>query len=184
MPANPRLRHALTTPALLTGLLMGMTVATPARAEEPEPIQYAVAEPVVLKRKPPKQVLPVAGYRLTGRFGAVAGYWSSAHTGLDFATGYGATIRSITRGTVVSVGYDGSYGTKTVIRTPRGTELWFCHQSSTAVAVGQSVKPGDVIGYVGTTGNTTGPHLHLEVRPGGGDPVDPYATLVRWGLRP
>jgi murein DD-endopeptidase MepM/ murein hydrolase activator NlpD len=183
MPANSRLRHALATPALIAGLLVSMTVATPARAEDPEPVTYTVAKRIVLKRKPPTHVLPVDEYRLTAHFGAT-GYWSSAHTGLDFATAYGAPIRSITRGTVVSAGYDGSYGNKTVIRTPDGTELWFCHLESFAVSVGQTVRPGQFIGYVGLTGNTTGAHLHLEVRPGGGDPVDPYAALAQMGLRP
>ncbi len=183
MPANPKLLHALATPALVAGLLASMTVATPAGADEPEPVKYSVAKRTVLERKPPQQVLPVSGYNLTARFGAT-GYWSAAHTGLDFAAPYGTTIRSITRGTVVSAGYDGSYGNKTVIRTSNGTELWFCHQDSFAVSVGDTVKPGQVIGYVGLTGNTTGAHLHLEVRPGAGDPIDPYGWLVRIGLRP
>lgn len=181
MPAKTRLRHALTTPVLVTGLLASMTVATPAKADEVEPTPYAVAHPVVLKRKPPKQVLPLTGYNLTATFGAY-GYWSSSHTGLDFAAPYGSTIRSITSGTVVSVEYDGSYGLKTVIEAPDGTHYWYCHQAETFVAVGQTVRPGQAIGAVGLTGNTTGAHLHLEVRPGGGDPVDPYAALARMGL--
>lgn len=185
MPANVRLRHAVAAPAILVGLLVGMTLATPARADVSEPPSYRVAKTVVLKAKPPKYVLPVeGGYRLTGRFGDVSGYWASVHTGLDFAAAYGTPIHAIAGGTVTFVGYDGSYGTKTVIRMANGTDLWFAHQSSTAVTVGQTVVPGQVIGYIGMTGNTTGPHVHVEVRPGGGDPVDPYAALIRWGLHP
>ena len=65
-----------------------------------------------------------------------------------------------------------------------GTEIWYCHQTSFAVSGGETVRAGELIGYVGSTGNVTGPHLHLEVRPGGGDPVDPYAALVVHGVTP
>ena len=65
-----------------------------------------------------------------------------------------------------------------------GTEIWYCHQSSIGVDVGDTVTGGEVIGNVGSTGNSTGPHLHLEVRPGGGDPVDPYSALVYHGITP
>ena len=84
---------------------------------------------------------------------------------------------------MTEVGYDGAYGNKTVIRLEDGTELWYCHQSSQSVSVGDHVSAGDVIGAVGSTGNTTGPHLHLEVRPGGGDPIDPEIALADWGIR-
>lgn len=132
--------------------------------------------------RPLPNVLPIEGYELTGRFGASSGLWSSTHTGLDFAAPYGTPIRAITDAVVVSTEYDGSYGLKTVLRTEDGTELWLCHQDSTTVAAGEHVEAGQEIGYVGLTGNTTGPHLHLEVRPGGGDPVDPEAALAEWGL--
>ena len=65
-----------------------------------------------------------------------------------------------------------------------GTELWYCHQTSIAVGVGQKLRAGQVLGYVGATGNVTGPHLHLEVHPDGGAPIDPYVALVSRGLRP
>jgi murein DD-endopeptidase MepM/ murein hydrolase activator NlpD len=129
-------------------------------------------------------VLPVAGYHLTAGFGESSGLWSSTHTGLDFAAPSGTPIKAIANAVVTSTGYDGSYGNKTVLTLDDGTELWFCHQTSFAVSVGQQVRAGDLIGYIGTTGNSTGPHLHLEVRPGGGDPVDPYAALVVHGLQP
>ena len=96
----------------------------------------------------------------------------------------GTQIASVARGTVTEVGFDGAYGNKTVITLEDGTEIWYCHQSSTQVSVGQQVDPGDPIGQVGATGNVTGPHLHLEVRPGGGDPVDPYNVLVEHHVKP
>jgi murein DD-endopeptidase MepM/ murein hydrolase activator NlpD len=128
--------------------------------------------------------LPVSGYHLTARFGDYSGLWSHYHTGLDFAAPSGTEIHAVANGVVTSVGYDGAYGNKTVITLDDGTELWYCHQTSYVVNVGDTVTGGELIGYVGSTGNVTGPHLHLEVRPGGGDPVDPYAALVVHGLQP
>ena len=87
-------------------------------------------------------------------------------------------------GVVVSTEYDGAYGNKTVVRLTDGTEVWYCHQDTQSVVPGQSVARGQVIGTVGATGNTTGPHLHLEIRPGGGDPVDPELALRRHRVEP
>ncbi len=151
----------------------------------PKPLAPVRVVPGVhLKAKPPVYRLPVTGYHLTGRFGAASSLWSSTHTGLDFAAAEGAPIRTVTGGVVVSTGYDGAYGNKTVVRLSDGTVLWYAHQSSVAVSVGQHVAPGEVIGYVGSTGNVTGSHLHLEVRPGDGDPVDPAAWMADHGVRP
>jgi murein DD-endopeptidase MepM/ murein hydrolase activator NlpD len=129
-------------------------------------------------------VLPVSGYHLTARFGDSSGLWAHLHTGLDFAAPAGTPIHAVAGGVVKSTGYDGSYGNKTVVTLDDGTELWYCHQTSYIVTPGQRVHAGELIGYIGSTGNTTGPHLHLEVRPGGGDPVDPYTALVVHGLQP
>jgi biotin carboxyl carrier protein len=130
-------------------------------------------------------VLPVAGYRLSAEFGQAGSYWSSGyHTGLDFAAPTGTPIKSIANGVVTDVGYEGAYGNQTIVPLEDGTEIWYNHQNSISVSVGDSVVAGQVIGTVGSTGNVTGPHLHLEVRPGGGDPVDPYAALVVNGVNP
>jgi murein DD-endopeptidase MepM/ murein hydrolase activator NlpD len=127
--------------------------------------------------------LPVASYHLTARFGDY-GLWSSYHTGLDFAAPSGTPIYAVANGTISSASYDGSYGNKTVETLEDGTELWYCHQTSFIVSAGQTVHAGELIGYIGSTGHVTGPHLHLEVRPGGGDPVDPYSALVVHGVTP
>lgn len=130
-------------------------------------------------------VVPVIGYRLTARFGQGGGLWSSgAHTGLDFAGPSGSQIVSVAAGTVTSTGYEGAYGNRTVITLADGTEIWYCHQSAINVTVGEQVAPGDPIGLTGSTGNVTGPHLHLEVHPGAGNAVDPYAALVAHGVTP
>lgn len=129
-------------------------------------------------------VLPTSGYRLTAGFGQSSGLWSSTHTGLDFAAGSGTPIVAVAGGTVTETGYDGAYGNKTVITLDDGAEIWFCHQTTIDVSVGDVVRAGEQIGTVGSTGNSTGPHLHLEVRPGGGDPVDPFSALVEHGVQP
>ncbi|WP_196780932.1 M23 family metallopeptidase [Nocardioides sambongensis] len=131
-------------------------------------------------------ILPMdAGvYRITSTFGDSGAYWSSVHTGLDFAAPSGTQLYAMANGTITFTGDDGAYGNKTVITLEDGTELWYCHQTSISVSVGDTVNAGDAVGTVGSTGNTTGPHLHLEVRPGGGDPVDPYAALVAQGITP
>jgi murein DD-endopeptidase MepM/ murein hydrolase activator NlpD len=128
--------------------------------------------------------LPLASYSLSSRFGECSALWSACHTGLDFSAPSGSPIYAVANGVVTEVGYDGSYGNKTVVQLEDGTELWYCHQSSFGVSVGETVVGGQTIGYVGSTGNSTGPHLHLEVRPGAGDPVDPYSALIAHNVNP
>jgi murein DD-endopeptidase MepM/ murein hydrolase activator NlpD len=185
-----QIRRAL-TPALLAGLLTTTTLAAAPQATAVEASQDSAAaetlpdlvppqrivKGVELKAKPPPWVLPVEGYHLTGRFGASSGMWSSTHSGLDFAAAEGAEIRSIGPGVVTQTASDGAFGNKTVVRLDDGTVLWYCHQSEFAAEPGQRVAPGDLIGYVGSTGNVTGPHLHLEVH-SAHKPVDPEPWLA------
>jgi murein DD-endopeptidase MepM/ murein hydrolase activator NlpD len=130
--------------------------------------------------------LPVApaAYHLTARFGQCSGLWSHCHTGLDFAAPSGTPIRAVASGKVIEAGPAGAYGNRTVISLEDGTQLWYCHQTTIHVTKGQQVRSGEVIGTVGATGNTTGPHLHLEVRPRPKHPVDPFAALLSHGLTP
>ncbi|MER5257836.1 MULTISPECIES: M23 family metallopeptidase [unclassified Streptomyces] len=123
--------------------------------------------------------LPVASYTLTGTFGQPGSMWSSGyHTGLDFAAPTGTPIKAIHSGTIKEAGWAGAYGYRTVLELDDGTEIWFCHQSSMSVSVGQKVTTGETIGRVGATGNVTGAHLHLEIHPGGDSTgVDPAAWL-------
>lgn len=129
-------------------------------------------------------VLPTVGYHLTARFGQSSGLWSHLHTGLDFAAPSGNPIYAIANGVITDAGYDGAYGNKTVETLPDGTEIWYCHQSTISVNVGEPVTQSEQIGTLGSTGNTTGPHVHIEVRPGGGDPVDPYPEFLMHGVTP
>ena len=141
------------------------------------------AEKQAAKIKENKWVLPLASYQITATFGQY-GLWASYHTGLDFNGNTGDPIMAIANGTVTSTGYDGAYGNKTVVTLDDGTEIWFCHQTSIYVSVGDQVTGGEVIGTVGATGNVTGSHLHREVRPGGGGPVDPFDAFVDHGIVP
>jgi murein DD-endopeptidase MepM/ murein hydrolase activator NlpD len=128
--------------------------------------------------------VPHGVYHLTARFGQCAGLWSHCHTGLDFAAPEGTPIHAIANGTITETGWAGAYGNRTVMTLSDGTDLWYAHQSAIGVTKGQKVVAGQVIGRVGSTGNTTGPHVHIEVRPGGGDPVDPYQAMIAHGLKP
>ena len=184
-----RLTPSLAMPVLVAGFVAALSLtAHDAHGVEPtgSEVTVPISEPVTRLEKKPvpladRWVAPMAGYRLTARFGA-SGLWSADHTGLDLAAPSGTSIRSVTSGVIVEAGYDGAYGQKTVVRTAAGIELWYCHQDTMLVSVGQRVMPGDVIGTVGSTGNVTGPHLHLEVRPSPDTPVDPYSALAAHGL--
>lgn len=153
------------------------------KAEE-EAEQKAEAERLAELAK--QYTLPTPSYTITGTFGQPGSMWSSGyHTGLDFAAPTGTLIKAIHSGTITEAGWAGAYGYRTVLTLDDGTELWFCHQSSISVKVGQKVSTGDVIGRVGATGNVTGPHLHLEVHPGGqATGIDPMTWLRDKGLTP
>jgi len=111
------------------------------------------------------------GYRVHPIFGT-----SRMHTGLDFPASSGTPIYAADSGVVVSAGSRGGYGNATVVDHGGGTATLYAHQSRLGVSAGQSVERGQVIGYVGSTGFSTGPHLHFEVRING-QPVDPAGYL-------
>jgi murein DD-endopeptidase MepM/ murein hydrolase activator NlpD len=129
-------------------------------------------------------VLPVAGYHLTARFNQGGSRWAHRHTGLDFAAPIGTPIRSVMAGVVTQARFAGAYGRQVKVRHSDGTVTSYGHMSRFSVSVGRAVAAGSQVGAVGVTGNTTGPHVHFEVRPGGGAPIDPLPWLRRHGLRP
>ncbi|MFF4603515.1 M23 family metallopeptidase [Streptomyces sp. NPDC001339] len=124
---------------------------------------------------------PVSSYTLTASFGQAGDRWAADHTGQDFAAPTGTPVKAVHSGTITQAGWAGAYGYRIVLTLDDGTELWFCHLSSMVKTSGK-VTTGDVIGRVGATGNVTGPHLHLEVRPGAGDPIDPVPWLREHGI--
>ncbi|HEY5837303.1 M23 family metallopeptidase [Streptomyces sp.] len=130
----------------------------------------------------PKFLLPVKDRGLSAYFGQAGVNWMALHTGIDFPVQTGTPVMAATDGTVRTL-WNGSYGYMSIVTAPDGTETWYCHLSRTKVRSG-SVKAGEVIAYSGNTGNTTGPHLHFEVRPDGGAPINPLPWLLSHGLDP
>ena len=108
-------------------------------------------------------IRPMSG-TITSRFGAVSSRRVSKHTGLDIAASTGTKIKACAAGTVTFSGYKGSYGYMVVVNHGNGVETYYGHCSKLYVKAGQQVNQGDVIAAVGNTGNSTGPHLHLEIR--------------------
>jgi murein DD-endopeptidase MepM/ murein hydrolase activator NlpD len=97
------------------------------------------------------------------------------HKGIDIAAPKGTPIRAAADGRVIANGWNGGYGQQVRIDHARGLETSYSHMSAIAAAAGSFVRQGEVIGYVGSTGLSTGPHLHYEVRRGG-QLVDPMAA--------
>ncbi|MBA3655498.1 MAG: M23 family metallopeptidase, partial [Actinobacteria bacterium] len=93
--------------------------------------------------------------------------WGRLHAGIDIAAPKGTPIRSAKSGTVAFSGWMGGYGNATIVDHGGGLSTLYGHQSRRAASVGQTVKQGEVIGYVGSTGHSTGNHLHFETRVGG-----------------
>lgn len=108
-------------------------------------------------------VLPVSG-RITSRYGERSSLRRSTHTGLDIACVTGTDIKVVSNGTVTFSGKKGSYGNLIIIDHGNGVETWYGHCSKLYKKVGESVEAGNVIAAVGSTGNSTGPHLHFEIR--------------------
>ena len=117
-------------------------------------------------------IIPTNG-SFTSPFGS---RWGRLHAGVDIAAPTGTPIRAADSGSVAIAGSTGGYGNYTCIQHGGGISTCYGHQSRIGVSVGQSVRQGQVIGAVGNTGNSTGPHLHFEVRVGG-SPVNPMGYL-------
>jgi len=125
----------------------------------------------------PKYARPGTG-RITSAFGP---RWGRLHTGLDIAAGMGAPIMAAAAGTVISSGNEGGYGYAVRIQHPDGTTTLYAHNSRLLVRAGQKVEAGQQIAKEGSSGNSTGPHVHFEVRIGG-KPIDPRDWLRDRGV--
>ncbi len=125
-------------------------------------------------------VSPIAGASFTSGYGM---RWGRMHWGNDFGCPVGTPLRAMSKGTVTFVGNNGNMGRLVKVRYWEGTESFYAHMDSYAVSVGDSVMPGDIVGRSGNTGRSTGPHLHLEIHPDGGGPVNPAPWLAAKGLQ-
>ncbi|GAA2623894.1 MULTISPECIES: transglycosylase family protein [Streptomyces] len=159
----------------------------PAPKPVEKPAEKPVTQPASAQEKPaaggfsaPVDAALGTAYRVSGSS------WSSGyHTGVDFPVATGTSVKSVGPGQVVSAGWAGAYGYQVVIRHTDGRYSQYAHLSALGVKAGQQVSGGQRIGRSGSTGNTTGPHLHFEMRtgPGYGSDIDPLAYLRGHGVR-
>lgn len=145
-----------------------------ARPAAPRPTASGVVRPVV-------GTVPVAG-GFGGRQVAGCSACSTDHQGLDFAAAQGTPVAAVLPGRVVSAGVLGGYGNQVLVQHADGTQTRSAHLSRIDVVPGQTVAAGQQLGAVGSTGVSTGPHLHFEVLVGG-VPVDPAVWLAARGVR-
>ncbi|MEU1017796.1 M23 family metallopeptidase [Streptomyces sp. NPDC005900] len=130
-------------------------------------------------------VSPISGSYVSTGYQTGGAMWSSgSHTGVDFHAASGTPVHAVGAGTVVEAGWGGAYGNNVVIKMNDGTYTQYGHMSSLGVTVGQTVTPGQQIGLSGSTGNSSGPHLHFEARTGPeyGSDIDPVAYLRSHGV--
>lgn len=131
----------------------------------------------------PKHAVPFTQHiGLSATFGSSGAHWMSLHTGIDFPVSAGTPVHAATDGTVRSQ-FNSAYGNMVIVTAEDGTETWYCHLSSAKIRSG-SVQAGDVIAYSGSSGNSTGPHMHFEVHPQGGSASDPVPWFRQYGLDP
>ncbi|OEJ34539.1 LysM peptidoglycan-binding domain-containing M23 family metallopeptidase [Streptomyces subrutilus] len=161
--------------------------AAPAPAPQPKQKQKAQSGGGSTEAKAPSGagfVAPVSG-GISTQYRASGAMWSSGyHTGVDFMASSGTTVKAVGAGTVVSAGWAGSYGNEVIIKHADGKYSQYAHLSSLSVSVGQGVTAGQRIGLSGSTGNSTGPHLHFEIRtgPSYGSDVNPVSYLRSKGV--
>lgn len=108
--------------------------------------------------------------------------WGRLHAGQDYAAAVGTPLKAMSSGEVIGAGPMDGYGIYIDIKYWDGTVSRYGHLSSVSASVGQQVAPGDTVALSGNTGRSTGPHLHLEIRPGGGEPINPAGWLTERGI--
>ncbi|MFH8369974.1 peptidoglycan DD-metalloendopeptidase family protein [Streptomyces sp. NPDC018031] len=163
--------------------------AEPAARPKPKPAPETAPGPAPDAKTEPADAgftAPVDGVSPSTAYRTAGSHWSSGyHTGVDFPVPVGTSVRSVRHGRVVSAGWADAYGYEVIVRHPDGGYSQYAHLSQLSVRTGQQVTTGQRIGRSGSTGNSTGPHLHFEVRtgPGYGSDVDPLGYLRAHGVR-
>ncbi|MFF8019474.1 peptidoglycan DD-metalloendopeptidase family protein [Streptomyces sp. NPDC007929] len=165
-------------------------VAKAEAAKAEKAAKAAAAKKAAAKKAKPSWVDPVKKYSLSASFAQNGGMWASKHSGQDFAVPSGTQVVATHGGTVVKAGGNGAgdgpaYGNAVVIKHGNGTYSQYAHLSKVTVRVGQIVKTGQEIAKSGNTGNSSGPHLHFEIRttPNYGSAVDPVKFLRAKGVK-
>ncbi|MEU7010774.1 M23 family metallopeptidase [Streptomyces sp. NPDC046332] len=163
-------------------------VAKQAAAKKATVAKVVKAAPVAAK-KAPSWVKPVGGYTLTASFNQGGAMWAHKHSGQDFAVPVGTPVKAAGAGTVVKAGPNGggdgpAYGNAIVVKHANGKYSQYAHLSKINVHVGQKVGAGQKIALSGNTGNSSGPHLHFEIRttPNYGSALNPAAFLRSVGV--
>ncbi len=129
-----------------------------------QPVAAPVALPAAATDPAKPLVAPVDKVKYSAHFGDGGGNWSSGHhTGLDFVVKTGTDVHAAASGVVVKAGNEGAYGNAVTIKHADGMKTMYAHLNKIKVKVGQEVTVGQTIGKSGSTGNSTGPHLHFEV---------------------
>ncbi|WP_225640971.1 M23 family metallopeptidase [Streptomyces werraensis] len=151
--------------------------------------QAKKAAKAAAKKKAASWIDPVKSYKLSASFAQNGGMWAHKHSGQDYAVPTGTPVMAAHGGTVVKAGGNGAgdgpaYGNAIVIKHGNKTYSQYAHLSSVNVKVGQVVKTGQRIASSGNTGNSSGPHLHFEIRttPNYGSAVDPAKFLRSHGV--
>ncbi|MFE6364223.1 M23 family metallopeptidase [Streptomyces sp. NPDC057806] len=181
-----RTRVAAVAAALGASVVLGAGVAS---AAQPAVAQAATTAKTAKAAKAASWVKPVKKYTKSASYAQNGGMWQSTHSGQDFAVASGTQVYAAHGGTVVKAGSNGAgdgpaYGNAVVIKHGNGTYSQYAHLSKIQVKAGQIVKTGQRIALSGNTGNSSGPHLHFEIRTTAnyGTAVDPVAFLRAKGL--
>jgi len=180
VPANVELYSALS---------QGLVVANKPKPK-PKPVVVVPPRPAPVKasrdRSPAATVegLASSGFARPGQGRLTSGYgrrWGRLHAGIDLASGIGSPVRAAAAGRVQAAGWEGGYGRAVRITHPDGTVTIYGHMSALLVSAGERVDAGQLVGREGNTGQSTGPHLHFEVRVNG-TPVNPLPWLRKRGI--
>ncbi|MFJ2059650.1 M23 family metallopeptidase [Streptomyces sp. NPDC087908] len=163
--------------------------AAKAAAAKTAAAKKAVTVKPVAAKKAAAWVKPVAGYTLSASYNQGGAMWAHKHSGQDFAVPVGTPVKVAGSGTVVKAGPNGggdgpAYGNAIVVKHANGTYSQYAHLSKIKVHIGQKVLVGQQIALSGNTGNSSGPHLHFEIRttPNYGSAVNPAAFLRSHGV--